>query len=449
MIAAPKVLWGEGLFLRPQHFQRQDAYHESRLVEQSRALHPYAWGLIQCAVDVDALSHGMLRLQTLQAILPDGDQIRAPELDALPPPVSLDELPAAAGEVVFHIGLAPLRPHGGNFCAPEQAHASSVRFLQGSQAATDWFTAAQEAPVTTLARCVRLMAAGAAVDTLVHMPVLRVLRSPTGGWTLDTEFIAPSPRIAASAALQRRLRRLLEILQAKVEALYGLHREPSRHVVEFRSGDIASFWLLHTVCAAFARLSHLHHHPGLHPERLFQDLLQLAGELLTFSKQCTLSDLPVYDHRQPGASFEALDELLRELLEAVISTRCFALTLTEHKPSVQHARLDSDRITDQTRFVLGVKSALPMIELVEAVPLRFKVGAPDDVEKLVLTATSGVRLVHAPQVPSAVPVRPGWAYFLVEAQGPLYERMRQSRALALYTPNGLPDLELELFAWSA
>ena len=28
---AAKILWGEGLFLRPQHFQRQDQYHEMRL----------------------------------------------------------------------------------------------------------------------------------------------------------------------------------------------------------------------------------------------------------------------------------------------------------------------------------------------------------------------------------------------------------------------------------
>jgi predicted component of type VI protein secretion system len=33
-------------------------------------------------------------------------------------------------------------------------------------------------------------------------------------------------------------------------------------VIEFRSGDIASFWLLHTCSSAYAGLSHLFHHPG-------------------------------------------------------------------------------------------------------------------------------------------------------------------------------------------
>ncbi len=88
-------------------------------------------------------------------------------------------------------------------------------------------------------------------------------------------------------------------------------------------------------------------------------------------------------------------------------------------------------------------------ELVEVVPARFKVGAPDDVEKLVLSAMPGVKLVHAPQVPAAVPVRPGCYYFTVEPRGNLYERMLQAQALTIYTPQGIPDLRLELIAVNA
>ena len=79
-------------------------------------------------------------------------------------------------------------------------------------------------------------------------------------------------------------------------------------------------------------------------------------------------------------------------------------------------------------------------------PLRFKVGAPDDVEKLVLSAMSGVRLSHAPQVPAAIPVRPGAYYFAVEPRGPLYDRMLAAKTITIYTPSGIADLTLELFA---
>jgi type VI secretion system protein ImpJ len=223
-------------------------------------------------------------------------------------------------------------------------------------------------------------------------------------------------------------------------------REPSRHVIEFRSGDIASFWLLHTASSAYARLSHLYHHPLLHPERLYESMLELAGALMTFSRSATLADLPPYDHQDPGRCFGRLDALVLELLETVISTRCFAVALEEIKPSFHLARLDSQRIDGQTQLFLCVQSALPLVELVEIVPPRFKVGAPDDVDKLVLSATAGVRLTHTPQVPAAIPVRPQSVYFVLDARGPLYERMLQAHSAMLYAPAGIPELRLELFA---
>lgn len=89
---------------------------------------------------------------------------------------------------------------------------------------------------------------------------------------------------------------------------------------------------------------------------------------------------------------------------------------------------------------------MPPAELVDVVPTRLKMGAPDDVDKLLLSAMPGVRLVHAPQVPAAVPVRPGAYYFQVEARGALYERMLQAQTVTLYVPSGIPDIQLELVA---
>ena len=56
MIPSAKVLWGEGLFLRPQHFQQQDAYHEWRLAQSTKLLHPYAWGVRHLKVDAQELN---------------------------------------------------------------------------------------------------------------------------------------------------------------------------------------------------------------------------------------------------------------------------------------------------------------------------------------------------------------------------------------------------------
>ncbi|PPE70397.1 type VI secretion system baseplate subunit TssK [Caldimonas thermodepolymerans] len=449
MIHSAKVLWGEGLFLRPQHFQRQDAYHEWRLAQTARILHPYAWGLRHLKVDSDALHAGVLRVLELQVVFPDGELYRAPEEDELPPPVSLDGLSDHSAEATFHLAIAPLRSAGSNFVANAESPDAGVRYVQSNQEAPDWYTAAVTAEVSLLRKRARLLAGHEPRDHLVSLPVLRVRRTSSGSFELDGRFIPPCTSVQSSPALALMLRRLLDVLQAKVDALYGFHREPAKHVIEFRSGDVASFWLLHTASSSHAALSHLLRHPGLHPERLFQALLQLAGALLTFSKTFTLADLPSYHHADPGPAFVRLDHIIRELLETVISTRYFSIALSETKPSFHQGRLDAGQLTPSTSFYLGVAAAMPPAELVEAVPLRFKLGAPDDVDKLVLSAMPGIRLVHAPQVPAAVPVRPGTYYFALEPRGALYERMLQAQAVAIYAPQGWNDLTIELIAVNA
>lgn len=443
-----KVLWGEGLFLRPQHFQQQDQYHERRLHAVSQALHPYTWGILNAQFDKEALLNNTLRLIDLSLIFQDGELVRAPDVDDLPAPVDLSEVPLSQKTMTYFVALPAMKSFGGNFATAANA-SNSTRYVQSSVDTPDLFTQAVSAELTYLKKTVRMVSELEPRDSYISFPLVRLRRTSTGGFELDPSFVAPSLSVKGAPLLFVQLRSLLDALQAKVNALYGHHREPSKNVIEFRSGDVSSFWLLHTASAAFASLSHYLHHPELHPERLFEQLLGLAGALLTYSKTRSLTDLPCYQHRDPGPCFADLYSTIRELLDTVISTKYFTISLSEDKPSYHHGVLDSGKVTSETNFYIAVGADMPAIELVDIVPLRFKVGAPDDVDKFVLSAMPGVKLVHSPQVPAAVPVRPDTYYFSVEAKGALYERMLQAQSVSIYVPSGIRDLKLELLAVSA
>ncbi|ELX08974.1 hypothetical protein Jab_2c10320 [Janthinobacterium sp. HH01] len=442
-----KILWGEGLFLRPQHFQQQDQYHEQRLHHSMQALHPYAWGVNQMQIDRDALANNTLRILELSLRFQDGELYSAPGDDELPDTVDLSQMLQSQQSVTFYAALPAFKPFGGNFGdAANGANGNAVRFLQSNRETPDLYTQAASAQLSYLKKTVRLVSEFEPRDSYTHFPLLRLRRAATGGFELDASFVAPSLSIRSSPLLFLQLRRLIDALQAKVSALYGHHREPSKHVIEFRSGDMSSFWLLHTASSAFASLSHYFHHPALHPERLYEQLLSLAGALMTFSKSWTLADLPPYQHADPGPAFATLHQIIRELLDTVISSKYFAIALKEVKPSYHHGMLDSQKIDDKTTFYIAVSADLPASELVDIVPLRFKIGAPDDVEKFVLSAMPGVRLSHSPQVPAAVPVRPDACYFALEAKGQMYERMLQAQSISIYVPGGIHDLKLDLVA---
>lgn len=414
------------------------------MAEATQALHPYAWGIRHLQVDRDALAGGVLRVEEVRAIFPDGEIYSAPDSDELPPAVRLDEIDFSSDTLVFSLALPVLREFATNFAAAEADASNPVRYRQSDVSVPDMFTNAVDAEISVLRKTVRLLASFEPSDRFVTIPLLRIRKTSTAGYEVDSAFLFPSLTIDAQPALFGMLRRLLDVLQAKCAALYGYHREPSKNIIEFRSGDVASFWLLHTANTSFSDLSHLFQHPQLHPERLFQSMLRLVGALLTFSRDYTLDDLPVYDHSDPGPAFTRLDEMIRELIDTVISARYVLIALAETKPSFYLGRIESEKLANAS-FYLGVAADMPPAELVETVPLRLKLGAPDDVDKVVLSAMPGVRLQTAPQVPAAVPVRPGTYYFSIEPHGPLYERMLQSQSIMIYVPDGFKDLKLELF----
>jgi type VI secretion system protein ImpJ len=359
--------------------------------------------------------------------------------------LDLNDLPQSQQAITFYAALPSFKPFGGNF-SPDGQSNNAARFSQANLDTPDLYTQAAQAEMAYLKKTVRLVSEFEPRDSYVCFPLLRLRRLSTGGFESDPTFVPPSLSIGSAPLLFLQLRRLLDALQAKVNALHGHHREPSKNVIELRSGDMSSFWLLHTASSAFASLSHYFHHPALHPERLYQQLLGLAGALMTYSKTYALADLPPYQHGDPGPSFAKLHAMIRELLDTVISSKYFSIALSEVKPSYHHGVLDSGKIDDKTAFYLAVSASMPALELVEAVPLRFKIGAPDDVEKFVLSAMPGVRLQHASQVPAAVPVRPDTCYFMLEGRGQMYERMLQAQSISIYVPSGMPDLRLELVA---
>jgi type VI secretion system protein ImpJ len=440
-----KILWGEGLFLRPQHLQQQDAHAEAQLQRAMLAANPFAWGIRDLALDQDSLRSGMLRFNRIDAVFANGDSFTAPDVDQLPPPLMLDAALSDDGGREFFLALPLLDIHGHN-CCESVADGGHARYLIVPREIGDLYTDSTAAEISTLSKMSVLKGSDEPRDRFLSMPIVRIRRTASNSFETDPAFIPPSLSLSSAPALYQMLQRQIDALQAKAEALYGFHREPSKNVIEFRSGDIASFWLLHTVSSACAALTHFLRNPALSPERLFQELLRLAGGLMTFSKEHTLNELPNYEHTQPGPCFNRIDQILRELLDTVISTRYFTIALSQPKPAFFVGRLDSEKIDGNTAFYLGITATHPQSEIIESIPLRLKVGAPDDVEKLVLSAMSGVRLTHAAQIPAPIPVRPGACYFALDPHGSLYERMLKAQSAMIYAPESYRDLKIEMIA---
>ena len=441
MHAGSKILWSEGLTLGPQHFQLQDLYHEARLHAVASAMNTHYWGVRAIRCNLEGLGHDRLGVDTLSVIFPDGSTYDAPGADLLPDAVDLSGLPADTRAFTFYLALSTLKPHGGNVEA-------GGRYVRHDGEAADLYSDAVTIEVPVLRKQARLIADFAPRDPLASVPIVRLRRADSGGFEVDQSFIPPSVAIGAAPELKRMLESLISALVAKVDALQRTHRKASADTYEMSKGDISSWWMLNIVSTASVLLMHAARSPGHHPEALYEKLLALAGGLMTFSDRYKVADLPAYRHDALGEVFARLDVLLRDLVDTVISARYFmiALIADARRPSLYRARLDPDKVSKDTQLCFAVSADMPGLELVAAMPLRLKVGSPDDLEKILGSALPGVPLAHMPQVPAAVPVRPNTYYFSLSSRSALYENALKAGELAVYALDGIPGLKIELIA---
>ncbi|PCJ46975.1 MAG: hypothetical protein COA99_01850, partial [Moraxellaceae bacterium] len=86
-----KVVWSEGMFLRPQHFQQQDRYLERYVDARCNAVDSYGWGFQDLVIDQDLLNVGKISLTSASGVLPDGTPFHLPQSDQAPNIIDIPE----------------------------------------------------------------------------------------------------------------------------------------------------------------------------------------------------------------------------------------------------------------------------------------------------------------------------------------------------------------------
>ncbi|MBS8268251.1 type VI secretion system baseplate subunit TssK [Halomonas litopenaei] len=439
-----RVMWSEGMFLQPQHFQYQDEFHQHQLGEASTRSGPFNWGVQALEVDLDELAHGRLKLSRLKMVFADGTLFDAPQHDPLPPARDLGELSGVAECKVF-AALRQVTPFSPNVVDDAHRRGHDRRFRQRFETLPDLLEGELENELALLELNVALLLDGDELKGSSHCPILRLKRNAAGEFSLDSGFIPPCLHLSASPVLLTLVQRLIGVLQAKNDALSSRRRERADKVAEFGSSDVTLFWLLYTVNRAYPHLSHLLAHPRLSPVELFRFLSDLVASLMTFSTAHRLDELPSYQHLDAAASLFTLETRARELLDTVVPNEYIPIALEQTKPSYYVGRLHDPRLGDAD-FYVCVHADMPGAKLIELVPRAFKVGSPEDIEVVVNSAMPGGTLAHAARLPVAIPVRLDNHYFALEPRGRMYERMMSAEAIAFYVPSGFTNLKIELMA---
>jgi type VI secretion system protein ImpJ len=437
-----RVVWSDGLFLRPQHFQQQQRHIDAQFEATLKALYAYPWGIDRLLIDEAALAMGMFQVNTVSGMLPDGTAFAVPDHDS--PPVPL-QVPVDAKNQVVMLALPIARAGLANVALKAPRSDSLVRYSASSADVLDENDGfGEDASVQIGLLSLRLLLERDVTGAFLGIPIARIIeRRADGQVVLDQHFIASSLNVTSQRLLRGFLTELVGLLRQRTEALAARITSGGRGGV----AEVADFMLLQMANRQVGGLEHLSGLPLLHPETLYAQCVTMAHELATFSVERRLPQaLPVYNHSDLQACFQVVMMQLRLALSMVLEQTAIQIELHDRKYGVRVAVVADQELLKTASFVLAVNAQLPSDALRARFPTQVKIGPVEKIRDLVNLQLPGVTLRALPVAPRQIPFHTGFSYFELDTKNELWGMLARSGGLALHVSGQFPDLELELWA---
>jgi type VI secretion system protein ImpJ len=436
-----KVVWSEGLFLRPQHFQQQDRYLERYVESRCAALAPHTWGFTEVELERDLLSIGKFGLRRAAGVFPDGTPFRMPDDDPLP--AALDVAAQTRGEIV---SLAvPLRRAGGvevdRAASADQLARHQVREVEARDAAMASATSAQ---VEVGALRTRFLLESEVSEAYASIPLAQIVECRADKRVvLEDAFIPTVLDARAASRLSTFMTELLGLLHQRGEALGGRVAATGRGA----SAEIADFLMLQAINRYEPVLAHCAGSGLFHPEELYRLCVAAAGELSTFTTGAKRPPrLDTYQHNRLRESFEPVIAALRASLSAVLEQAAIPIPIEAKKFGIHVAAVADRTLYSTAVFVLAARADLAAEELRQRFPAQIKIGPVEKIRDLVNLQLPGVPLHPAPVAPRQIPYHAGFVYFELDQSHELWNQLKSSGGIAFHVGGEFPALAMELWA---
>jgi len=441
MSAHNKVVWSEGLFLQPQHFQQQDRYFERYVEARCHGLIPYSWGFTELEIERDLSSIGKLALRRAAGVFPDGTPFRMPEDEPLPAP--LDVGPQVRDQIVS-LAVLLRRADGADIDRAAGADGLARHDVREWEVRNTTAASGDPALLEVGALKTRLLLSSDVTQAYACIPMAHVVECRSDKQVvLDDRFMPTVLRAAAASPLATFMTELVGLLHQRGEALAGRVAGTARG----GAAEIADFLMLQAINRYEPLLAHYAESGALHPEELFRVFVAIAGELATFTTTSKRRPaLPAYQHDRLRQSFEPVILALRASLSAVLEQSAIPIPIESKKFGISVATVADRTLYTTAVFVLAARADVPAEELRRRFPNQLKLGPVERIRDLVNLQLPGVPVNAVPVAPRQIPYHAGFVYFELDQSHELWMQLTSSGGIAMHVSGEFPGLVMEFWA---
>ncbi|HEX7139807.1 MAG TPA: type VI secretion system baseplate subunit TssK [Vicinamibacterales bacterium] len=441
MSSHSRVIWSEGLFLQPQHFQQQERYFERYVEGRCQPLVPYSWGFTELEFEADFLRIGKAALRQAAGVFPDGTPFRLPDDDPLPEPIDIG---TDVRDQILYLAV-PLRRTGQLAADRDGDGDALVRHdVRELETRSDASSGGEPALVEVGALRTRLLLANEVTAAYACIPLAHIVECRADRQVvLNENFIPTVLRVSAARRLAAFTTELLGLFHQRGEALAGRVAATGRGA----AAEFAEFLMLQAINRFEPLLAHCAEAGNFHPESLFQLCASAAGELATFTSTSKRPPrIPAYRHERLRDSFDPVIAALRESLSKVLVQSAISIPIEPKKFGISVAIVSDRSLYNSAVFILAARADVAAEDLRRRFPAQVKIGPAEKIADLVRLALPGVPVHAIPVAPRQIPFHAGFAYFELDQTVDLWEQLKDSGGIAMHVAGEFPGLALEFWA---
>ncbi|MBF4555730.1 type VI secretion system baseplate subunit TssK [Pseudomonas sp. p50] len=436
-----KVIWQEGMLLRPQHFQHSDRYYDHQMKTRTQLLGGYTWGFLTLDIDAQFLKMGKLVISHASGVLPDGSLF---ELGSTSEPLAL-VLPPNTANTPAYLALALVTGNHIEARRPEQSDVLARYTVYDAAVADSNAGEGSSSQVSCARPDFRLLLGEQQSDqAYVKLKVCEVLdTTPDGIISLDPDFVPTFIQAHSSSYLLSCLKEVISMLGHRGDAL----AERIRSNGKVAGAEVGDFMMLQLINRTELLLRHYLGLEQVHPEALYRALLMLLGDLAAFSSDSKRPRLDSrYQHSDQGASFRKLMEEIRQVLSMVLEQHAIELELQARQYGIIVSPLNDHTLLGSASFVLAASAHCDPEDLRHRLPAHLKVGPVESIRQLVNLHLPGIKVRPLPVAPRQIAFHASKTYFILDFSAEDQAQLERSGGFAFHVSGEFAELELKFWA---
>jgi type VI secretion system protein ImpJ len=436
------VVWRDGLFLKPHHFQQQQRYMEYLVRSRVDTLDAYQAGLSRLDINLENLLHGKILIDHAKGVFPDGSIVDLP--GETHPPEALDVSTKTVVNQRVYLAL-PLRLNGVPEVEDELHPQDNTRMHAVDQEVRDIASGDTEPFQLSVAQYrLRLMLEEEDRSSFTCLAIARIREKRSdGSLVLDDDFLPMSSTLEATPQLKKILDDFVGLLQQRARQISERLGSPGQRGVS----AVSDFLMLQAVYRLWPEFRHISTITGVHPKELYRTFAMAAGELATFTHDLRMPEAwPAYNHEDPRLCFDPVIASLRQSLTAIFEANAIALPFNKQKYGIYTSPISDRSLLKSAIFVIAVKASVPLDKLAKDFPAQTKVSSIEKIRELIQVHLPGVTLQRLPSPPRQLPYHAGFTYFQLDENSAGWANVADASGFAFHIAGTYPDLQMQFWA---